>query len=176
MNNNDLSEHTQRNLLSNIIIVLMFLGMMAAAIVYFNNASPNIKAEIMHTLAQQFGRNVTNAHWQWQAEGRPNMIMLVQYDNSGKERGRQPLRMDPAGWPHVEPTSESCEALWQSILYLPARVDGFRVIAEFYQEPQHTEVTNAQGPVSGYCRFRVSTGPYFDYYVNSGRVVSDEKD
>ena len=175
MNNNDLSEHNQRSMISNIIIVLIFLGLMASAIAYFNKATPNLKAEIMQTLAQQFGRNVTNAHWQWQAEGRPNMIMLIQYDNGGKERGRQPLRMALTGWPHVEPNSDSCEALWQNILYLPARVDGFRVIAEYYQQSANADDIDAQQPVAGYCRFRVSTGPYFDYYVNSGRVVTDER-
>jgi hypothetical protein len=166
MKDRDIAESSQSKLISNIVIVLLFLGAMASAIAYFNNSEPNIKAEIMDNLAEQFSRNVTNAHWQWQAEGRPQMIMLVQYDNEGKERGRQPLRMSSSGWPFVDDNSDSCENLWQGILYIPLRVDGFRVIGEYFENN-----TDDQAVTERRCRFRVSTGPYFDYYVNSGRVV-----
>lgn len=170
MKDREIAETSQSKLFSNIIIVLLFLGVMTSAIVYFNNSEPNLKAEIMDNLAEQFSRNVTNAHWQWQAEGRPQMIMLVQYDNAGKERGRQPLRMSSSGWPFVDNNSNSCESLWQGILYIPAQVDGFRVIGEYFEEGSSATDAVAERR----CRFRVSTGPYFDYYVNSGRVIRNE--
>ena len=163
----DIAEHSQKKLLINIVIVLLFLAAMASAIVYFSHNEPNIKAEMMDNLANQFSRNATNAHWQWQAEGRPQMIMLVQYDNRGKERGRQPLRMAASGWPFVDNNSDSCETLWQGILYIPPRVDGFRVISEYYED-----ITDENTVSQRRCRYRVSTGPHFDYFINTGRVVN----
>lgn len=175
MQDRDIAESSQRKLLSNIIIVVVFMSVMASAIVYFNQSEPKLKEEIMDNLAAQFSRNVLSAHWQWQAEGRPQMIMLVQYEADpepnglARERGRQPLRMTSNGWPFVDDNSDSCESLWQNILYIPAEVDGFRVIGEYYEDD-----LDENGVMIRRCRFRVSTGTYFDYYVNSGRVIRDE--
>ena len=162
------SEH-HTGLLSNIAVITVFVGLMAAAIVYFYNSDPDVKDEMMRTLAQQFERSVTNAHWQWQAEGRPQIIMLVHYDFGGKETGRRPIRMAANGYPFVDDNSDSCESLWQGILNMPARLDNFRVVPEYYNDG-----VDDNGQVQQRCRFRVSTGPYFDYYVNSGRVMTDE--
>jgi uncharacterized membrane protein len=176
MRDKDIAENNQSKLMGNIVVVAVFLTAMASAITYFNNSEPSLKAQIMDTLAEQFKRNALSAHWQWQAEGRPRMIMLVQYEAASedsndvvKERGRQPLRMAANGWPHVDNNSESCEALWQSILYVPAEVDGFRVIGEYFEDG-----VDNNGDTVRRCRFRVSTGTYFDYYVNSGRVIKND--
>lgn len=167
------SESRQRNMFSNIVIVTLFVGLMTSAIVYFNSSSPNVQREIMQNLATQFERSATNAHWQWQAEGRPPMIMLVQYDNQGKETGRRPVRMAANGWPTVESQAISCESLWENLLFIPSQVDGFRVIAEYYQIRADQDA-DSDSEFIGYCRYRVSTGPHFDYYVNNGRVKFDD--
>ena len=73
------------------------------------------------------------------------------------------------GYPFVDDNSDSCESLWQGILNMPARLDNFRVVPEYYNDG-----VDDNGQVQQRCRFRVSTGPYFDYYVNSGRVMTDE--
>lgn len=97
------------------------------------------------------------------------MIMLVHYDRSGKETGRRPLRMSTSGWPYVDGTGESCERVWEGVLDMPTRVDSFRVIPEYFDDG----VSDTGEPLQ-WCRFRLSTGPYFDYYVNNGRVITDD--
>ena len=176
MQDKDIAENNQIKLLGNIVVVVVFLVAMASAIVYLYRTEPSLKVEVMNTLAEQFKRNVLSAHWQWQAEGRPRMIMLVQYEAAEpdsndlvKERGRQPLRMSTEGWPYVESSSASCELLWQNILFIPAEVEGFRVIGEYFEDGM-----NDDGEPIRRCRYRVSTGTYFDYFVNSGRVIKND--
>lgn len=170
MKSNDSANTSQRSLFSNIIIVVLFMGMMAASVMYLSDSEPNVREQALRNFAQQFSRNVINAHWQWQAEGRPQMIMLVQYNPAtGQEIGRKPIRMAANGYPHVDSRSDSCEKLWQGILYVEPQIDSFRVISEFYDDG-----VNALGEPQYRCRFRLSTGPYFDYYVNNGRVETDD--
>lgn len=170
MKSNDSADNSQRSLLSNIIIVVLFVGLMAGSVMYLNESDPNIREQALRNFAQQFSRNVINTHWQWQAEGRPQMIMLVQYSpTTGQEIGRKPIRMAANGWPHVDNNSESCEKLWEGILYVPPQIDSFRVISEFYDDG-----IDDAGEPQYRCRYRLSTGPYFDYYVNNGRVETDD--
>ena len=99
------------------------------------------------------------------------MIMLVHYDNEGKEVGRRPVRMAHFGWPKVEPSSESCLQLWEQLLNTPTRVEGFRVLGDYYASDNEGEQTpNAR------CRYRVSTGPYFDYSIYTGIVQQSGND
>lgn len=169
MKPNDVSDSTLSNVYSKIVIVVLFVVLMVVAVIYFNDSKPNVHAEMMDNLAQQFTSNTINAHWQWQAEGRPQMIIMVQYDFQGKETGRQPLRMSRKGWPYVGNDNQGCERVWQGLLNMQSRVDDFRVISEYYDDG-----VNENGETQQRCRFRLSTGPYFDYYVNSGRVERND--
>ncbi|WP_100643537.1 hypothetical protein [Alteromonas facilis] len=169
MKTNDAANQDTQNIFRNIVIILAFVGLMTSTIVYLNESEPDMHQEMMDNLAVQFSRSVINAHWQWQAEGRPRMIMLVHYDRTGKETGRRPVRMSAKGWPHVDATSDSCERVWLNVLDMYTRVDSFRVIGEYYDEG-----VSDTGELLQWCRYRLSTGPYFDYYVNSGRVISDD--
>lgn len=167
MNKRERAEQSQRRLYINIIIVVLFSVLMVTLIVRLNKSEPDTHLKFMNLLAQQFQRSVTNSHWQWQAEGRPEMIMLVHYNDQYMEIDRRPVRMAHFGWPRVEPMSEGCGKLWQMVMNLPQNVDGFRIIPEYYRG----ELVNGE-PVNSRCRFRLSTGPYFDYSIYSG-VVDD---
>ncbi|BBO29523.1 hypothetical protein AltI4_39110 [Alteromonas sp. I4] len=158
-----------RRVMINLVVIAVFTILMETAIVYMYDAEPDIEAELMDGYARQFAGSATNAHWQWQAEGRPEMIMLVHYDGNGKEVGRRPVRMAHFGWPKVEPNSEGCTRVWEQLLNMPARVEGFRVLGEYYaSDNDDAKVPNAR------CRFRVSTGPFFDYSIYTGVVTRGE--
>ena len=159
------SENNQRKLLMNILVIVAFAALMVFFIVRLYSNEPNLHRQFMLTLAEQFQRTVTNAHWQWQADGRPAMIMLVHYNDAYQETDRRPVKMAHFGWPKTEPTSEGCGKLWQMLLNLPLTVDGFRIIPEYYQG----ELVNNE-PLNSRCRFRLSTGAYFDYHIYSGNV------
>lgn len=156
-----------RRSLVNVLAVVIFTSLMAVAIGYFYQAQPNVREARLSALAQQFSASVTNAHWQWQAEGRPSLIMLVHYERGMDdnqqlvEKDRRPIRMASHGWPQVATTSEGCGKLWRMVLNLPLEINGFRVYAEYFKGEN-------QRPAK--CRFRLSTGAYFEYNTQNGAV------
>ncbi|MCU7554691.1 hypothetical protein OCL06_08780 [Alteromonas sp. ASW11-19] len=162
---NERAEHGLRRLYINIAVIVVFALAMVSFIVYFNSAEPDVKARILAQYGKQVESSATNAHWKWQAEGRPEMIMLIHYDSQGKERDRRPVRMSHLGVPWVEASSQGCNKLWKMLLNVPMQVDGFRVIGEYYRG----ELVDNE-PVNSRCRFRLSRGPYFDYHIYRGKV------
>lgn len=161
----DIAERSTLKIFMNIVVVTVFGLLMAGAIIYLNESEPDFDAMLLEQYGRQIETSATNAHWQWQAQGRPEMIMLIHYDNQGKEIDRRPVRMSHIGVPWVETSSDGCDKLWRMLLNVPMRVDGFRVIGEYYRG----ELENNE-PVNSRCRFRLSRGPHFDYHIYSGKV------
>ena len=165
MHKNQASEERSRSVFINIVVVIVFVTLMLTFILYFNKSVPDIKRLALQEYAQQIGKSTLNAHWQWQNEGRPSMIMQIQYDTGGNETDRRALQMSHLGWPKVEPTSLGCAAFWNKLLNTPLEIKGFKLYAEFYNGVQLTNDTK-----TSVCRFRLSTGPHFDYGVDRGQV------
>lgn len=171
MDRHESAQESTRTLFMNIVILVVFVGLLGGFIFYFNKSEPDLKRIAMETLAEQFTKDVNNAHWQWQAEGRPSMIMLVQYearlDNNQDliEKDRRPITMSHLGWPRVEPSSAGCGELWQMVLNVRLEVEGFRVYPEFFDGVQQSG--NA---LDARCRFRMSVGPQFEYKIYTGQV------
>lgn len=159
----------QRRMYISIISTLVFAILMGAFIVYFYEGEPNLKGQILFQRGDQLEDAAITSHWQWQAEGRPQRIILVHYNSNGKETDRSPVLMNQAGWPEVKPSSEGCQKLWQMLLHQPMEVDGFRVRGEY--EPGDDD--EKQGS-SAYCRFSLSSGDYFDYAINRGDVTFED--
>lgn len=160
-------QNTSRRLLINLATIAVFVSLMLAFIVYFYQNEPDAKRTTLKVLISQFSVSVTNAHWQWQAEGRPQLIMLVHYEsNPGSqgelvEKDRRPVAINSQGWPKIQNSSAGCGKLWRMILNLPLDIQGFKVYAEYFS------ATPSQGAK---CRYRLSTGPYFEYFPQSGKV------
>lgn len=159
----------QRKLFIGIVSTLVFAVLMGTLIIYFYEEEPNLKKKILEQIGKKLEDSAISAHWQWRAEGNPEMIMLVHYNRAGKETDRRPVRMGLNGWPHVENTSEGCKKLWQMLLNQPMEVDGFRVLGEYFQADDDGETLN-----SAFCRYRLSAGDYFDYAFNTGDVTYEE--
>ncbi|MCF2947367.1 hypothetical protein L0668_04555 [Paraglaciecola aquimarina] len=166
------TEERNRSFFINIIVVMVFVGLMLGFILYLNNNSPDLRRLTLEKLAEGFNTSVHNAHWQWQAEGRPQIVMLVSYanklgdDNKLVATQRRPIFMSYEGWPKSTQDSAGCEEIWNMVLDVPMEIDGFRVIAEYYQGEKLTG--NMQDSV---CRYRLSTGPYFEYKLRLGQVL-----
>ena len=150
---------------------MVFIGLIVSFIFYFNQRVPDVKYLAMENLQQRFSQSVTNSHWQWQAEGRPAMIMLIHYEsrsesnNEPVEKDRRPIMMSINGFPRAEASSEGCGKLWQMILNMPLQVENFKVFAEYFADPnENDEVDEAK------CRFRLSVGPSFEYQLANGQV------
>lgn len=163
------------SLFSKIVVLLVFVILMVSAIAYFYRNEPNIKMMTMHALAKEFDESVTNAHWQWQAEGRPQIVMLVQYasqlgdENALLETDRRPIMMSHLGWPRAEPNEKGCARIWQMVLNTPLEVEGFRVYAEYFDGVQSSD-----SALQAKCRYRLSIGPYFEYHIYTGQVSKVE--
>jgi hypothetical protein len=154
-----------RSIFVNLTVVAVFTALMVGFIMYFYENEPDVKRVALATLADQFSSSATNAHWQWQAEGRPELILLVHYNIKGQETDRRPISMSKQGWPLMEQTSEGCGKLWEMVLNMPLSISGFRVYPEYYDGMQLSGKEE-----DAKCRFRLSTGPYFEYMVYSGQV------
>ena len=161
---------SNRKLFINIMVVAVFVSLLIAFISYFYRSEPNFQDALLRQLGEQMQSGAITSHWQWQAEGRPEMIMLVHYNKQGKEIGRSPVRIGYTGLPAVKPGSEGCEKLWTSLLNQPMALDGFRVHAEYYRGSLLDKE-----PVNSRCRFRLSRGTYFDYYIFRGEVVNEDE-
>ncbi|MGJ8680151.1 hypothetical protein [Paraglaciecola sp.] len=166
------TEERNRSIFVNISVVAVFVGLMLGFILYLNSSSPDVRRLSLEKLAEGFNTSVHNAHWQWQAEGRPQIVMLVSYANKlGKDKKlvetkRRPIFMSHQGWPKSTENSAGCEKIWDMVLDVPMEVEGFKVIAEYYNGE------NLSGDkLDSACRFRLSTGPYFEYKLHLGQVL-----
>jgi hypothetical protein len=74
--------------------------------------------------------------------------------------------MSHLGWPKAEPTSQGCAEIWNMVLNIPMDIDGFKVFAEYYDG-----LKLSNNALDSICRYRLSTGRYFDYKVFSGLVL-----
>ncbi|ALS97005.1 hypothetical protein [Lacimicrobium alkaliphilum] len=166
MNQQSESENRQLRLIMQIAIVLVFASLMAAFIWYFEDSEEDIQQTTLDLLADEMARSVISARWQWEAEGRPARILQIRYDRNGKETDRRPIAMSHLGWPKVEPSADGCDQLWKTVLNTPMQVNNFRVYGEFFDG-----VKMSGKALDSMCRFRVSTGPYFDYKIYTGQVI-----
>jgi hypothetical protein len=159
------------SLFINIIVVMVFVSLIVGFIVYLKDGSTNLRRLTLENFAEQFSTSVSNSHWQWQGEGRPQIVMFITYantlseNNTLEETDRKPIFMSHLGWPKAEPTSQGCADIWNMLLNIPLHIDGFKIFAEYYDGLKLTN--NAQDSV---CRYRLSTGPYFEYKVLLGQV------
>lgn len=171
MNKLEAANERSRSLFVNITVVVVFVSLMLGFILYLNEGSTNIKRVALENLAEQFATSVSNSHWQWQGEGRPQIVMSITYVNKINdaktlvEKDRKPIFMSRKGWPKSEATSEGCAKIWDMVLNLPMDIEGFKVFAEYYDGEKLSD--NEQDSI---CRYRLSTGPYFDYKVFLGQV------
>ena len=166
------TQERNRSLLINLTVVVVFVSLMLGFILFLNDGSTNVRRLALENLAEQFSTSVSNAHWQWQGEGRPEIVMLVSYanklgdDKTLVETGRKPVFMNHLGWPKAEPSAKGCSEIWNMVLNIPMEVNGFKVIGEYYDGTKLTD-----NPLDSTCRYRLSTGPYFEYKVHSGQVL-----
>jgi hypothetical protein len=165
------NEHN-RSLFINVTVVVVFVSLMLGFILYLNEGSSNLRHLALKNLADQFSTSVSNSHWQWQGEGRPQIVMLITYanklgdNNTLIETDRKPIFMSHRGWPKAEPTSKGCSNIWNMMLNMPMNIDGFKVFAEYYDG-----LKLSNNILDSVCRYRLSTGPFFEYKVFLGQVL-----
>jgi len=146
------------------ILVILFAAIAVAIISRLDTRSDNTTMIAFEQLATKFSDHVTAAHWKWKAEQPTSMIMLVHYNKEGREINRSPVKLSYLGWPMAEDSEEGCEKIWSYMIAEPMRVDGFRVHADYYKD------TDDDATVS-WCRYRLSSGEYFDYFPTTGKVI-----
>lgn len=171
MNKQEAGQESANTFYGKIIVVLVFVGLMTSFVMYFNNSEPDVKYIAMENLQQRFSQSVTNSHWQWQAEGRPRMIMLVHYESRPDEnelpveKDRRPIQMGLNGYPVADRSGEGCAKIWQMILNMPLQIEGFKVFAEYFEDTDEADAID-----DAKCRYRLSVGPSFEYQIANGRV------
>jgi hypothetical protein len=147
------------------VIIIAFFVLISTLVWYLYESEPDIERTAMEALSKQFATSVTNAHWQWRAEGEPNRIVLVHYDADGNENNRRPIAMGHLGYPKVEPSSQGCGKLWRVLLDMPLTLNRLKVYAEYYDG-----IAISDNILDSYCRYRLLNGPMFDYKIYRGRI------
>ncbi|MFT4939350.1 MAG: hypothetical protein ACI88A_002390 [Paraglaciecola sp.] len=171
MQRNQAAQERNRSVFINFTVVIVFVSLMLGFILYFADNSPDIRKIALQNMANQFATSASNAHWQWQGEGRPDIVILISYAGNFNKRqelietGRRPIFMGELGWPKAEQSSKGCEQLWNMVLNIPLDVEGFKIYSEYF------DGTRLSGnALDSTCRYRLSTGPYFEYKIFSGQV------
>lgn len=152
----------------NVLVIAIIIAGFAAIYMHVERGEPNVTEKELMRVADKFQDSVTKAHFQWMAEGKPDIIILVQYDNNGHETDRRPVHMNKAGFPNVSESESGCGKLWQMLLNQPMKVDGFQIFGEYFSEPSDTS-----GKLTNWCRFRLSRGAHFDYLFAQGKVIKE---
>lgn len=150
-----------KRIVINVLSIVLFVTIMISVMVVLHDAPPSRQAAALDHYATRLEHAAINAHWQWRAEDKPSMILLIHYNEEGRETDRRPVRISHNGWPEVAASSKGCENLWQMLLNEPMRVDGFRVFGEYFSSDQPLDVR---------CRYRVASGDKFDYFVATGKT------
>lgn len=145
-----------------IAIVMAFAIALILVINLLNTPEDDLTSAQFTQLSKTFSEHVSSAHWKWRAGPHTSMIMLIHYDDNGKEVNRSPIRMNADGWPTGEFSAQGCKKIWSSLLARPMRVDGYKVIPRLYDETDEDDETNY------WCRYSLSSGSYFDYYPATG--------
>lgn len=156
---------SNQSLILSLGIALLFAALLITMIYRLNTREPNtvdVNLELQR-LGKMLEQSAMNAHWKWLANKKPYRLLLTHYNDEGSEIGRTPVVMSRDGWPQVSPTSEGCSALWRSLLTEPMMMGEFKIYGEFYRAQSQAQPDK--------CRFRLSTGGYFDYYISTGTVV-----
>lgn len=172
MKRHQATNERSRSLFINITVIIVFISLVLGFLLYLTRGTTSIRRLALDNLAGQFSTSVSNVHWQWQSEGRPHIVMLVTYANKFGdnttlvETGKKPIFMSQLGWPKAEPTSKGCSDIWNMMLNMPMNIDGFKVFAEYYDG---LKLSNNE--LNSVCRYRLSTGSYFDYKVFLGQVL-----
>lgn len=155
-----------RSQFMNILVVIIIAIAMVAAIMYFYRSEPDYQRQTMRLYASTYINNVRLANANWQVEGKPLRVMLVQYDNTGQAGERYPVVMGKSGWPSPQGEQAGCEKLWRGLIGTPLNIENFKVMADYIRP-------NSDSNKQGICRYRLSTGPYFEYDPNSGRLNTE---
>ena len=151
-----------------VLVIVIFAASLLLAIKTLNTADEDTSHGAFIQYQQRFEEHVTAAHWKWRAVQPATMIMLVHYDSNGQETNRSPVKMSAKGWPAAEQSSLGCEKIWAALVALPLQVDGFNIRADYFAPDGNDEERY-------WCRYSLTSGPYFDYFPERGDVVASEK-
>ncbi len=157
-------------LLLKLVVLGVFCGGLLYAITSVNQSMPTKYGVDISDKGKLFSEKVINAHYRWLAQERPEMIMLPHYNKSGAEVGRTFLRMARYGWPNIERNDDGCARLWRQLLNEPNMLDGLKVFSDYYGGKT---VDGKQS--NAICRYRLGTGPHFDYKLYTGEVIISDK-
>ncbi|MDU0353122.1 hypothetical protein RS130_03520 [Paraglaciecola aquimarina] len=175
MQKHEAAVERNRGLFNTILVVVVFVALIAGFLYYLNDNAKDIRRLSFEKLADTFNASVNNAHWQWQAEGRPEKIVVAMYASQLSEEKtlieteKQPMYMDGKGWPKVEESAKGCTKLWNMVLGFPLEVDGYEVVVNF-----HSGESLTGNKIDSTCRYQLLSGAYFDYKMKLGQVLKLE--
>lgn len=148
------------------IIIIAGLGiMMAIFIHYFLKNEESVEQAGLTRMAKSFAGKVNVVQSQWQMDNRPNIVRLQVNDSEGN-RVIEPIVVNQWGWISSKGALD-CGFIWQQATETPLT---------FMNEPIGVVVVNLHDADKQACRYQISSGAFFEYIPQSGKVVINAKD
>ncbi|GLX77867.1 hypothetical protein tinsulaeT_12070 [Thalassotalea insulae] len=149
----------ERSLGENVMVVMLVALLMSVFLYYFFQQEKNISQAGFNIAATNFSSKVTAIRAQWFMEHQPAILTIKEQDG-----GQLKVVLNNKGWIDFGDVADNCRKIWQVLISQELKFINQTVAV--------IDVVNTENPLFDACRYRLPSGEYFDYFSNTGRVVS----
>ncbi|ASP46312.1 hypothetical protein [Cognaticolwellia beringensis] len=155
------SEKNEKSLTEIIVVIVLVALLMASFIFYFFKQQGQITRAGFESIAQVFSARVTGIRAQWFMDSQPNVVNLK--SNQVQPDGGRVLKVqvNKSGWVDTNNEALSCQIIWQYVMEAPLL---------YMKEPVGAVLVEHESQVEPYCQYSLSSGEYFTYHRNNGKV------
>ncbi len=159
MTKQSVANNREKTLGENILVVVLVASLMSAFLYYFFKHQQTISQAGFQIAATNFASKITAIRAQWFMENQPLSLMVKEKDGS-----KSAIPLNKKGWVDFAQDGVSCRKIWRVIM-----VDDLTFIN---QPVAVMSVSDEVEPLNNHCRYRLPSGEYFDYFPQSGKVIS----
>tara|TARA_R110000744_G_scaffold76431_8_gene151474 strand:- start:5038 stop:5544 length:507 start_codon:yes stop_codon:yes gene_type:complete len=155
------SEKNEKSLTEIIVVIVLVALLMASFIFYFFKQQGQITRAGFESIAQVFSARVTGIRAQWFMDSQPDVVNLK--SNQVQPDGGRVLKVqvNKSGWVDTNNEALSCQIIWQYVMEAPLL---------YMKEPVGAVLVEYESQVEPYCQYSLSSGEYFTYHRNNGKV------
>ncbi|XQW85548.1 hypothetical protein ACOYR1_02110 [Thalassotalea piscium] len=158
MSRNSVIVKREKTLAEQIITVVMVMVFMAGFLYYFLRQEDQFTQVGFETVAGNFATQVSTIRGQWFMDKQPKIVYLKE---QGKQATVREVTVNQHGW--VDSIEENgCFVIWQQVMNSPL---GF-----MNQPVAAVQINEHKGVDKRYCRYMLTSGKYFQYNPDNGKV------
>jgi hypothetical protein len=158
------SNSREKTLGENVIIFALIAILMSSFLYYFFKQEQRLTEVGFDAVARKFSSSVLAIRAQWFMDGQPDEIIIKE-----KNKPNVTIKVNHKGWIDFNDEKERCQKIWQALmttdLYFMNQPIAVIEINNVENGSNYTEIK-----VLNICRYSLSTGESFDYYLSNGKV------